>query len=620
MTANPTPTANPTLNPTPTAEPTPVDPPTAPGVRLRQADPARVRLLPGPFAERAGHAAGVYGGLSPADVLKGFRRNAGQPAPGNDLGGWASRTTEATFGQWVGGLARLAHTLGDTTLAARAVELADGWAATLPADGDARMATYGWEKAACGLVDVAEYAGHQDALRALSRITEAAARTFDRTRSPATRTDRDGRLPYGTLEWYTLAENPYRAFTLTGDTSFRDFAELWHYDAYWDAFATRPEPGQPWDVPVWLHAYSHVNTFCSAAEAYVATGDRRMLDIARNGLEWTAETQSYATGGYGPGEWSVPDDGSLGRALEWRTDSAEIPCDTWAVFKLTRRLLPATGQAAHAELAERLLFNGIGASLPIRPDGRSYYYADYRLGGQSTKLRHWDAWPCCSGTYLQAVAAVPDLIFWPSDDGIAVAQFLPAEIRWSHAGQEVTLRQHTLFPETDTTELRVESDSPVTLTLRVRIPSWSEGFGLRVNGEPVAGWDAAYGWALVTREWQPGDRLQVTLGATLRAEAVDRFHPERAALLHGPVVLAQEGVFSSPFALPGAAADPTLLAAALTRVDPDDGDGPFAPRLRYQPTDRGAEEQPVGPFRALAGVKERWPHRVYHDLNAPRFL
>ncbi|WP_193317847.1 MULTISPECIES: beta-L-arabinofuranosidase domain-containing protein [Streptomyces] len=595
--------------------------PTAPAdaPRLRPADPARVRLLPGPFAERAAHAAGVYGGLSPADVLKGFRRNAGQPAPGNDLAGWASRTTEATFGQWVGGLARLAHTLGDTALAARAVELADGWAATLPADGDARMATYGWEKAACGLVDVAEYAGHQDALRALSRITEAAARTFDRSRSPATRLDRDGRRPQGTLEWYTLAENPYRAYQLTGDPAFREFAELWHYDAYWDAFATRPEPGGTWDVPVWLHAYSHVNTFCSAAEAYAATGDRAMLDIARNGLEWVAETQAYATGGYGPGEWSVPDDGTLGRALEWRTDTAEIPCDTWAIFKLTRRLLPATGDAAHAELAERLLFNGIGASLPIRADGRSYYYADYRLGGQATKLRHWDAWPCCSGTYLQAVAAVPDLVFLTAEDGLAVAQFVPAEIRWQHEGQELTVRQRTRFPETDTSELVVEADAPVACTLRVRVPSWSRGFALRVNGASVPAVPGAGGWAAVSRVWAPGDRLEVTLGATLRAEPVDRFHPHRAALLHGPVVLAQEGVFSSPFALPDGA-DEDRLAAALRRVDPDDGDGPFAARLRYEPTDRGAEEQPVGPFRALSGVRERRPHRVYHDLDAPRFI
>ncbi|MFI7278406.1 beta-L-arabinofuranosidase domain-containing protein [Streptomyces sp. NPDC049879] len=588
----------------------------APG--LRPADPSRVRLLPGPFAERAAHAAEVYGGLTPDDLLKGFRRNAGLPAPGTDLPGWASRTTEATFGQWVGGLARLAHTLGDPALSARAVELADGWAATLPADGDARMATYGWEKAACGLVDVAEYAGHTDALGTLARITEAAARTFDRSRSPATRTDRDGRKPHGTLEWYTLAENPYRAYRLGGDTSFRDFAALWHYDAYWDHFATRPAPGERWDVPVWLHAYSHVNTFCSAAEAHAATGDPRMLDIAVNGLDWVRETQAYATGGYGPGEWSVPDDGTLGRALEWRTDSAEIPCDTWAVFKLSRRLLAATGDARHAELAERLLFNGIGASLPIQGDGRSYYYADYRLGN-ATKLRHWDAWPCCSGTYLQAVAAIPDLVYWLSDDGISVAQYLPAETSWRQGETEVTLRQHTAFPETDHTALTVETAAPVRFTLRLRVPSWSSGLALTLNGERLDPPPAADGWAAVEREWRTGDRLEVTLGAGLHAEAADREHPLRAALLHGPVVLAQEGVFSAPFSLDGPPS-PDALAAALRRTDPDGGDGPFAARLRYEPTDRGREEQPVGAFRALSGVRERAPHRVYHDLDRPRFI
>ena len=44
-------------------------------------------------------------------------------------------------------------------------------------------------------------------------------------------------------------------------TTFAEKAAEWHYDGYWNLFRERPMPGQRWDVPPWLHAYSHVNTF-----------------------------------------------------------------------------------------------------------------------------------------------------------------------------------------------------------------------------------------------------------------------------------------------------------------------------------------------------------------------
>ena len=132
------------------------------------------------------------------------------------------------------------------------------------------------------------------------------------------------------------------------------------------------------------------------------------------------ETQCYATGGYGPCELTVPCDGTLGAALEWRSDTAEIVCGTWAAFKLCTWLAKATGDARYFEWPERLLYNGLGATSPVRPDGLSPYYSDYRLGS-ATKAPYWEQWPCCSGTYVQAVAHIPDLIYQATEDGLSVS-------------------------------------------------------------------------------------------------------------------------------------------------------------------------------------------------------
>ena len=42
------------------------------------------------------------------------------------------------------------------------------------------------------------------------------------------------------------------------------------------------------------------------------------------------DTQCYATGGYGPNERFMSVNGSLGKALETRSDNFETLCGSWA--------------------------------------------------------------------------------------------------------------------------------------------------------------------------------------------------------------------------------------------------------------------------------------------------
>ena len=191
------------------------------------------------------------------------------------------------------------------------------------------MGNYAWDKIACGLVDLHIYAGWEPALPLLERTMRSVSKTFDRSRSPGTEKDRSGRLPKNTGEWYTLSENLYRAYVASGNPAFREFGDVWRYEHYWGGFETSPVHPPSY----FLHAYSHVNTFSSAAMAYAVTGDKRYLRIIQNAYDFIRATQCYASGGYGPGEWSVPPDGTLGTSLEVRTDHAEIPCGSWAGFK-----------------------------------------------------------------------------------------------------------------------------------------------------------------------------------------------------------------------------------------------------------------------------------------------
>ncbi len=557
-----------------------------------------VRLLPGRVRDQAMGARDVYFAVPNDDILKGFRRAAGRPAPGRDMRGWCSETSACIFGQLLSGMARMSRATGDAPLRDKALALFHGWNDTVGRDGDARMRLYDWEKLVCGLVDLYAYAGCGEALTALERTTAWAARTFDRSRRPADNFDFQGGGPTNTIEWYTLPENLYRAHLMSGNPAFKEFADAWLYEEYWAGFADTADPAGV--VPV--HAYSHVNSLSSAAMAYAVTADRRYLKICTNAYDFLRRTQCYATGGFGPDERLMPPDGSLGRSLELYAGHAEIPCGSWAAFKLSRYLLTFTGAARFGDWIETLLYNGIGAALPTEPDGRTYYYGDYRLSS-GIKQYYWHEWPCCSGTYCQTVADYHNVVYFHDPGGLYVNLFVPSEVTWRQGGERVVARQETNYPEGASSTLSLMMERPVRFALALRVPGWSSGLSVEINAARVELRAAPGEWARIEREWKPGDRVTVTIPMTLRTLPVDPQHPNRVAVLWGPVVLAQdEACCRRPLALnPG-----DELRHRLVQEGP----------LRFRILDAAPERHPrfLQPLYAFPAF---WPYWAYFDLDAP---
>ena len=103
--------------------------------------------------------------------------------------------------------------------ATKATHLMIEWARAMDPDGYfyySRRPThphYTYDKTVCGLVDLYEYGGRKDALPLLEKITDWAISSLDRERKPDTGT-----------EWYTLSENLYRAYQLTGNPKYGSLA------------------------------------------------------------------------------------------------------------------------------------------------------------------------------------------------------------------------------------------------------------------------------------------------------------------------------------------------------------------------------------------------------------
>jgi DUF1680 family protein len=520
-----------------------------PRVFLAPFDYQGVRLGDGRLKKQYEATRDYYFNLPDDDILKGFRKRAGLPAPGNDMGAWGTEDTGMVFGQWLSGMARMYKATGDTAMRTKALHLLREWAKTIAPDGtpyqptwaqELKYSHYAWDKLVCGLVDLYAYGGEKESLPVLERITDWATRTLDRTRQPATPEDFQGIAP----EWYTLSENLYRAYRATGNTTYKTFGDLWRYDHYWGMFN-----GEVPLNPARFHAYSHVNNLSSAAMTYAITGEPKYLKTIVNAHDHFQEVQCYATGGYGPAERLVAADGELGRSVEREANTFETPCGAWAVFKLGRYLIEFTGEARYGDWIEKMIYNGIGAALPMASAGKTFYYSDYQLGSDTPiasarKVYYWDPYPCCAGTYIQAVADYHNIIYFQGERSLCVNLFVPSAVSWNLDGQEIQIEQETAYPESDTVTLTVRPQKNVSFKLGFRVPGWSQGATVSVNGNQLDVPANAGSWATIDRTWNAGDRVTIRIPMRLRLVPIDKQHPQRVALMYGPVVLVQDGRYT----------------------------------------------------------------------------
>lgn len=511
-----------------------------------------VELLPGRLKDQFEQVKSFYLELRPNDMLRGFRARHGQWAPGKELGGAYSQSA-LTFGQWLSGFARMYRATGDAAAREKAVYLMDEWGKTIDEDGSFGYTSnapghYLYDKFVGGLVDVYQFIGDENALSYLDQITGWAEKNLDRSRPIAS----GG-------EWYTLSENLYRAYLLTGEQRYYDFAKVWEYPDYWDTFARKENVFHALagaDRHRSYHAYSHVNSLSGAAMAYRATGERRYLDTIVNAYAFLQDTQLYATGGYGPEENFVVPNGMPETLVGIRRGESnvdirfhfETSCGSWAGFKLGRYLMRFTGEAFYGDWIERLVYNGVGAMVPMNEYGMIMYGSCYNIYG--AQKSHSTVWFCCQGSLPQTVTDYHDLIYFKDPHNLYVNLYVPSRVEWAGPGGVVTLTQETQFPESDTVSLRIQSRNSSRFGLKFRVPLWAEqGIRVTLNNEEQDLTTEPGTWAVMDREWHDGDRVTLQFDLSIRGEPLPGY-VSPVAILYGPVVMVSATAAESSGRLP----------------------------------------------------------------------
>src|SRR5579872_2811357 len=416
--------------------------------------------------------------LNEDSLLKPFRAMVGQPAPGDDLGGWYQYDANnkdhlfeigfapgCTFGQWVSALARSYAINSSPDTREKVLRLNRLYAKTIGGDlyENTRFPAYTYDKLICGLIDSHKYVGDPDAFAILAETTKAALPHLPGKAIEHGQSWRKGHENDDSYTWdepYTMSENLFLAYQRGAGNQYRDLAIQYLDDTYYNPLAEGRSNLEG------RHAYSHVNSLSSAMQAYLTLGSEKHFHAAKNGFDFIT-AQSFATGGLGADETlRAPGSPEIYKSLTSTHASFETPCGSYAHFKLTRYLLRVTKDSKYGDSMERVLYNTILGARPIQADGTSFYYSDYSTTGK--KVWYGQKWPCCSGTFPQVAADYHISTYLRSDDGVYVNLYTPSRVEWHDGSARCGLRQQTKYPFDNKIQIQVSGSQPVEYTVYLR--------------------------------------------------------------------------------------------------------------------------------------------------------
>ncbi|GAA4153689.1 beta-L-arabinofuranosidase domain-containing protein [Actinomadura keratinilytica] len=365
----------------------------------------------------------------------------------------------------------------------------------------------------------------------------------------------------------------------TGDARWLTAARRFDHAAVFDPLAADQ------DRLNGLHANTQVPKWIGAAREYKATGDTRYRDIAVNAWNICVDAHTYVIGGNSQAEHFRPPNAIAGYLTR---DTCES-CNTFNMLKLTRELFTLDPDRADLfDFYERAWLNHvIGQQNPADGHGHVTYFTPLNPGGRrgvgpawggGTWSTDYDSFWCCQGTGLEMHTGLMDSVYFHSGTTLIVNMFVPSVLDWSQRG--ITVTQTTSYPVGDTTTLRVTGDAGGTWAMRIRIPSWTSGAAISVNGVAQNVTAAPGGYAALTRSWTSGDTVTVRLPMRVIMRAAND-NADVAAVTYGPVVL------SGNYGNTALGSLPSLDTSSITRT----GGGSLA----FTATADGATVE-LGPF------------------------
>ena len=290
------------------------------------------------------------------------------------------------------------------------------------------------------------------------------------------------------------------------------------------------------------HAVRATYFYSGMADIAAETGDRDYQSAVMSLWDNMVNKKYYLTGGIGSGETSE----GFGPNYSLRNNSYCESCSSCGLVFFQYKLNLAYHDGKYADLYEQTMYNALLGGVDL--EGQSFCYTNPLVNTQRTL---WHVCPCCVGNIPRTLLMMPTWAYVKSKTGLYVNMFVGSRIHVGKvAGTEVEMVQKTDYPWKGAISITVNPEQSKAFSVYVRIPNRTISklyadsptiSGVKrfaINGKPITP-KIDKGYAVVTREWKAGDRIELELPMEpQRVTADQRVKADlgTVALKYGPLI------------------------------------------------------------------------------------
>jgi DUF1680 family protein len=304
------------------------------------------------------------------------------------------------------------------------------------------------------------------------------------------------------------------------------------------------------------HAVRAAYFYSGMADIAAETGDIDYQSAVMSLWDNMVNKKYYVTGGIGSGETSE----GFGPNYSLRNEAYCESCSSCGLIFFQYKNNLAYHDAKFADLYEETMYNALLGGVDL--EGKNFAYENPLV---NTLRSPWHNCPCCVGNIPRTLLMVPTWSYAKSNDAVYVNMFVGSRINVGKiAGTEVEMVQKTNYPWEGSVEVIVNPKESKTFSVYVRVPDRTTSKlytptpvvsglkSLAVNGQEVKP-RIEEGYAVITREWNAGDRIAVEFPMEpqrIKADSQIKADVGLVALRYGPlaynVELADQPAINKP--------------------------------------------------------------------------
>ena len=270
--------------------------------------------------------------------------------------------------------------------------------------------------------------------------------------------------------------------------------------------------------------------------------DEKYLNAVKKGLQDIRDYNGIPNGMFGADELLHGNNPTQGSEL----------CTAVELMYSLEQMIRITGDTEYADLLEKIAYNALPAQISDDFTSRQYFQQanqvlvtrnihnfDINHGETDLVFGLLTGYPCCTSNLHQGWPKFTGNLWYATPEGgLAALTYAPSQVRALVCGRtEVQITEDTHYPMDGHICLTVNYKDKTTkaiFPLKLRIPSWSKGALLTVNGEPVSNTDPGT-IAVIDRIWQDGDKVELTLPMEV---SIQEWYECSVSVERGPLVFA----------------------------------------------------------------------------------